>query len=166
MTLTPTAPPAPAPRLADPGPLLSYAYVSVPVRRFPRAELVELLNVSRRNNARIGVTGMLLYKGGVFMQALEGPEAAVRALQERIGRDPRHRSVITVLEDWTEERQFGDWMMGFRDLDDPTVRLTPGYSEFLNVALTGEEFAGQPSRARRLLVAFKLGMCRAPWPGE
>ena len=163
MNTTPILSPSPTP--ADPSPLLSYAYVSAPVRAFPRAELVDLLAISRRNNARIGVTGMLLYKGGNFMQALEGPEDAVRALQERIGRDPRHRYMITVMDTWTDERHFGDWMMGFRDLDDSAQR-PPGYSEFLNVPLTGAEFAGQASRAQRLLLAFKLRLCRAPWPGE
>lgn len=162
----PPVPLTPSSPSTDAGPLLSLAYISVPLRRFPPDELRDLLAISRRNNVRLGITGMLLYKGGNFMQALEGPEASVRALQEKIGRDPRHRSMITVLDTWTDYRQFADWSMGFRDLNGVEAQNLPGYNEFLNVPLTGEEFAGQPSRAQRLLTAFKLRMCRAPWPGE
>ena len=162
-TLT-SAPPQP-PSVVVPGPLLCLAYVSTSVRQFPAPELLALLKTSRRNNARAAVTGMLLYKGKNFMQVLEGPEEAVRAVWGRIAADPRHRHMVTVLDTWVPERKFGDWLMGFHNLDDPEVHSTPGYSEFLNVPLTGEEFAGQPSRAKHLLLAFKLKMFRAPWSG-
>ena len=55
-------------------------YVSSAVRPFSKSELVELLNVTRDNNSRLGVTGMLLYRDGNFMQVLEGGEPVVRAL--------------------------------------------------------------------------------------
>ena len=101
---------------------------------------------------------MLLYKDGNFMQALEGEEGAVRALYERIRVDPRHGGVITLLEDHSEERQFPDWFMGFRDLKAPEERDAPAYSEFLNTPLTGQEFSDEPTRAQKLLLTFKRTM--------
>ncbi len=53
-------------------------YVSSAVRPFSRVDLDDLLATSRANNARVGITGMLLYKDGNFMQVLEGDEEAVR----------------------------------------------------------------------------------------
>ena len=157
--------PPPSPPVAVPGPLLCLAYVSTSVRPIPTPELLALLKTSRRNNARAAVTGMLLHKGKNFMQVLEGSEGAVRAVWTRVAADPRHRHMVTVLDTWTAERQFGDWLMGFHNLDDPEVHSTPGYSEFLNVPLTGKEFASPPARAKHLLLAFKLKMFRAPWSG-
>jgi hypothetical protein len=101
---------------------------------------------------------MLLYKDGNVMQALEGEEGAVRNLYERIGRDPRHRGVQTLLQEPRERRQFPDWSMGFRDLGAGDVHATPGYNEFLNTPLTGREFSSDPSRCQRLLLTFKQSM--------
>ncbi|HKH09805.1 MAG TPA: BLUF domain-containing protein [Rubrobacter sp.] len=133
-------------------------YVSSAVRPFSRPELEDLLATSRDNNARAGVTGMLLYKDGNFMQVIEGEEEAVRALYDKIGNDPRHRGEITLRQDFTEGRQFPDWSMGFRDLQSPEARAIPGYSEFLNTPLTGQEFSGDPTRAQKLLLTFKKTM--------
>jgi len=131
------------------------AYVSSAVRRFTREQLVRLLRKSRANNARDGITGMLLYKDGNFMQVLEGEEPVVVATFERITRDRRHHNLIVLLRREEPERQFPDYLMGFYDLNSPDVHDLPGYSEFLNSPLTGEEFSGDPSRSRRLLLSFK-----------
>ena len=64
-------------------------YASRAVEPFDHDDLVDLLSQSRENNSRDGITGMLVYRDLDFIQILEGPDAAVRALLERIGRDPR-----------------------------------------------------------------------------
>ena len=69
---------------------------------------------------------MLLYKDGNFMQALEGPDDAVRALFATIRSDERHRGVILLLEQQIEQRSFSDWTMGFQNLSDPSLRDVPG----------------------------------------
>ncbi|MEP7187723.1 MAG: BLUF domain-containing protein, partial [Roseiflexaceae bacterium] len=56
------------------------SYASVAVTPFTSAALQALLLTSRRNNMQLGITGMLLYKDGEFMQVLEGEQAAVQAL--------------------------------------------------------------------------------------
>jgi hypothetical protein len=117
-----------------------------------------VLAVSHQRNAVEGITGMLLYKDGNVMQVLEGEEAAVLKLYAKIGRDPRHRGLMTLLRRPVEDRQFPGWTMGFRDLRADGVAATPGYSEFLNTALTGQEFTSDPSRCQRLLMTFKKSM--------
>jgi hypothetical protein len=133
-------------------------YVSSAIRLLSGEDLRALLATCRKNNSELGVTGMLLYKDGNFMQALEGDEEAVRGLYARIEADPRHGGEIVLQQGSAERRQFPDWSMGFRDLDSPEVRSTPGYSEFLNAPLTGQEFSGNPSRAQKLLLTFKRTM--------
>ncbi len=60
--------------------MLSLIYVSSSTRAFSDADLVALLEQSQEKNARLDITGMLLYKDGNFMQVLEGPDDAVRQL--------------------------------------------------------------------------------------
>jgi hypothetical protein len=133
-------------------------YVSSATRPFSGQDLRVLLKTCRKNNAELGVTGMLLYKDGNFMQVLEGDEGAVRGLYARIAADTRHGGEITLQQGLAEGRQFPDWFMGFRDLNSPEDRATQGYSEFLNAPLTGRGFSGDPSRAQKLLLTFKRTM--------
>ena len=137
--------------------MFSLVYVSTAAERVSKAELLDILARSRAANAEAGITGMLLYKDGSFMQVLEGEEAAVRDLYARIRRDPRHLGIVTLVEGEREERSFGDWSMGFQDLGAPEARKVPGYSEFLDIPLTAEEFSKDPAQSERLLWAFKRG---------
>ena len=138
--------------------MISLIYVSSAVEPFSKEELLTLLETSRRNNALLNVTGMLLYKDGNFMQVIEGEEPAIRKLHTKISLNPRHDGLITLLETPIERRQFTEWSMGFKDLSDPSLRETPGYSEFLTTPLTSPEFSANPSRAQKLLLTFKQRM--------
>lgn len=132
-------------------------YVSVAAEKASKDDLLEILARSRTKNAEVGITGMLLYKDGNYMQVLEGEEKAVRDLYARIRRDPRHLGIVTLVEGRRDNRCFGDWSMGFQDLSSPEARDVPGYSEFLNTPLTAEEFSSDPGQCERLLWAFKRG---------
>jgi hypothetical protein len=87
-------------------------YISTARNPMTPGELDTLLKVSRRNNAVVAVTGLLVVGGRRFLQALEGPEAAVRATYERIGRDPRHYAVVKLADGPIAERAFAGWSMG------------------------------------------------------
>jgi hypothetical protein len=137
--------------------MIELVYVSSAVRPFTPEELAALLEKSRRNNAHAEISGMLLYKDGNFMQALEGPERAVDALRAKIAEDPRHRGMLTLLRRAITERSFAAWAMAFHDLNLSGDGAPPGYSEFLNTPLTREEFV-DPSRCQKLLLTFKRSM--------
>ena len=138
--------------------MFSLIYASSAVAEFSPSELVDLLKSCHESNAKLGVTGMLLYKDGNFMQAIEGDEDVVRDLYARISLDPRHRGMMTLLAESVPERQFPDWSMGFRDLNAPEARSIPGYSEFLNTPLTDTVFSSDPARCQKLLTTFKRTM--------
>ncbi len=97
--------------------MIYLVYVSTATTLLSDEELGDILHVSRRNNEAADITGMLLYRNGNFIQTLEGPPQAVRETYERIFRDPRHKSVIKILERPTEVRNFAGWSMGFRNAD-------------------------------------------------
>jgi hypothetical protein len=135
--------------------LFCIAYVSTASKLFGPAELREMLKESNKHNKEAGVTGMLLYKDGQFMQVLEGEAEAVTETFSRISKDSRHHGIKVLLKGAVQERRFPGWSMAFRDLNLPDHQDVPGYSEFLNTPLTGKEFAGNPDRCEKLLLAFK-----------
>ena len=140
--------------------MLTLVYVSTATMEFSDTQLVDLLCLCRKRNEAELITGLLLYKDGNFIQALEGPDEAVRSKFSAICRDARHRGIITLLEKPIQERRFADWSMGFRNLNDPGLRDTPGYSEFLNEPFTSDSFRADPSRAMHLLGIFRRNMSR------
>jgi hypothetical protein len=134
--------------------VLSIVYVSSAVSPFTDEALAELLAQSRVNNSAAGLTGMLLYRDGQFMQALEGDDTTVRALYEIVAADPRHEGVRTLLEEQIDERRFPEWSMGFRALTESGIREIPGYSAFFQERSNPADW-GTPSRSRMLLEWFR-----------
>jgi lipopolysaccharide biosynthesis regulator YciM len=118
-------------------------------------DLNDILSTARNRNAQVNVTGMLLYHDGNFMQALEGPEAAVMVLYERIQKDPRHKAVTTLMKRPCLERQFSEWEMGFRNMTTRNLAAMPGYSHFLTYGALSESAAD--SIASEFLLTFKQG---------
>lgn len=131
------------------------AYLSSATRPFSQAELIELLTRSREKNSRLGITGLLLYRGGNFMQVLEGEERAVLELYDTIRRDSRHYGQFILDQGHCDERQFSDWSMGFQNLSDQAVQTIPGFSPFMNIRLSVEEFQADPGLCWGLLDLFR-----------
>lgn len=138
--------------------MFSLVYVSSAIKPFTRPQLLQLLAQSRAANERHGITGMLLYKNGNFMQVLEGEELAVRRVHKQIGKDIRHRGMLVLLRRHQQARDFADWSMGFCDLGSVQSPPLPGYSEFMNVDLMDAHFFSDPSNAQKLLLTFKTAM--------
>ena len=96
-------------------PISRFFYVSVRTDPDDLAATQHILQISRRNNRRLDVTGCLLLAGPLFAQVLEGRRDAVVPLVARIAADPRHSEVRVLLEQQTMERQYGEWSMGYFD---------------------------------------------------
>lgn len=75
------------------------------------AELDELLSNARARNHSAGITGMLVYDKGRFLQTLEGPPDAIEAVWSSIKRDPRHRSIEVLSQHIVPTRLFSEWDM-------------------------------------------------------
>lgn len=89
-----------------------------------------ILTQSRRNNAELGITGVLcVCRREVFMQILEGGREEVNRLYATVLRDERHGDVT--LLDYAEiaERRFSGWRMGRVDLDRVNAAIVLKYSE-------------------------------------
>ena len=137
------------------GALYQIVYTSTACESFSRTDLMELLQGSVQRNTRAGITGLLLYYDGTFMQTLEGEEPVVIALFAKISRDPRHHHVIPLIHGPINRRDFFDSAMAFRDLNAPELRELPGYSDFLNTPLNGDLLVPDLSKGQQLLLLFK-----------
>ena len=138
--------------------MIELIYVSAETRPFSSEELAELLQVARANNTELGVTGVLLYLEGSFLQVLEGPEDVVMELFDKIGLDRRHGSVVLIRRSEIETRNFGEWSMGFREVSASEARMLDGYTGVLR----GEPLNVEPDakRLRTIIDSFQQGRWR------
>jgi len=130
-------------------------YISSATQDFSEDDLVDLLNISRRNNILDDVTGMLLYRNGEFMQALEGEKCKVESLYKKISQDSRHNDIVVLARKDLVERVFKNWSMGFENLSGSALTKIEGYSDFIDVAFKDEEFRQQET-AYNLLKKFAI----------
>lgn len=149
----------------DADPELSHViYHSAATEPMSDEALSDLLQEARAKNARMGITGMLLYSEGSFLQVVEGPPTNVEAVIESISRDPRHERMGIIYDEPIPERAFADWSMGFSQFDPNDVDDLEGFTDYLNhphsLANPGD------GRALKLLAAFSQGRWRQRVPQQ
>ncbi len=133
--------------------MLSLTYFSTASAALGKDELLELLAGVRTKNQDLGLTGMLLYADGSFVQTLEGPEQVVEETFARITADRRHREVFVALREEVTQRSYPDWSMGFRELSKAESEAVPGFSDYLETKNLPREPGG--SRAEVFHRAFR-----------
>jgi hypothetical protein len=88
-----------------------------------------ILESARKYNAANGITGILCYGGGLYLQAVEGGRAQVNDLYGHIVRDQRHKDVVLLDYQEITERRFGGWTMGQVNLAKLNTSIVLKYSE-------------------------------------
>ena len=132
-------------------------YASSASKHLSEDELEAILETSRMNNARIDVTGMLLYADGNFLQILEGDKTQVETLYDKITQDARHHSALRILSRFSDERNFAEWSMGYQRID-PTSwdQALPGFNRFLEARqIPEDEYQHVSKTVWALLISFK-----------
>ena len=76
---------------------------------------------SGRNDTQ-NVTGLLIYSGNTIVQIIEGEQAAVQAVYDKICRDTRHYDVSILGEGVVARREFPDTPMGFKVVNSESKR--------------------------------------------
>ena len=109
--------------------LVRLMYASRAALPMDQEELNAILRKSQANNPARGITGVLCFSGGLFLQVLEGGRSNVNQLYQHINRDARHTDVLLLAYEEISERRFANWAMGLVNL----ARLNPAvllkYSE-------------------------------------
>lgn len=101
-------------------------YISNAISLLKENELQQLFQQSISNNTQQGITGILLYREGTFLQILEGNEHKIHSLYSTIERDDRHNHVSKILDREITSRLFNNYETGFSTLnnDEDLNRLT------------------------------------------
>ena len=103
------------------------AYLSFATRELkldPSNEIEGILKVARSHNEQKGITGQLVYRGGIFLQLLEGDLNSISNLLGRILLDnSRHENIRILFKQPMVKRVFPDWSMAYRQLDNVAMDL-------------------------------------------
>jgi hypothetical protein len=108
--------------------LVRLLYASRALDTSPDA-IESILHQSRDHNPSTGVTGVLCYGGGIFLQALEGGRMAISELYGHIQRDPRHKDVVLLQYEEISERRFSGWTMGEVNMNRINAAILLKYAE-------------------------------------
>ncbi len=133
--------------------LKQIAYVSSTIGLWTPAMVQQLLAGSRERNAKVGITGILLYRDGNILHIFEGAPGAVDALFSKIEQDQRHSGLIRLYEKSIDSRDFPHWSMGYREVSEQDLREIAGLSDALTAGASLQHL--RPSQARRLIESFK-----------
>ena|ERR1022692_789983 len=136
--------------------LIRIIYASSASSPFELKDLLALLNAARAVNLSLGITGMLVYEKGSFLQILEGASVAVRSLYAHIATDKRHTDVTKLIEEPIDAPSFGDWSMGFVRVAREDLLSIPGCNDFFATGACLSEI--DPGRANIVLEKFREGM--------
>ena len=143
---------------------LVYNSVAVPLD-LPDIALEHILAGARRQNREAGVTGLLLFHGGDFVQLLEGTREAVGHIyHDIIVHDRRHRAVNLCWQQAVETRSFTGWSMGYTSPAALDPAQTPHLEGFLAGGVAALDLSGPASKGRFLLMSIYAQMkSAAPW---
>ncbi len=108
------------------------------------SQLERMLLTARRRNQDIGLTGLLIYSGGHFLQIIEGAPRPLDRLFGRITADRRHRNVQRLSLIPIENRMFSKWSMALLNLDDRRLmdqRIVQNFLAQVHPGVTEAELA-------------------------
>jgi nitrogen-specific signal transduction histidine kinase/CheY-like chemotaxis protein len=138
-------------------PVFCLVYASRAAANFSETDLIDILKVARLENGKTGVTGVLIYHNGYFLQMLEGDFSILNTLfYEHICKDTRHNNIATLFQEYKPKRDFPNWNMGFySDVDATELNLLKGYMN-LNQHPAAQFFNEKLAVVQHLLCQFQF----------
>jgi hypothetical protein len=130
--------------------LWAVSYTSVAARPLSAGDLDALLQDAQAFNQGVGVSGVLCYDGGVFVQYFEGPEAAVRQVYERILASRLHQQLEELSYAPVQARQFDGWHMAFCQLPETVLQALANTGWEADLPVT--RGASEPNRGLSMLL--------------
>jgi len=124
--------------------LIRLLYVSQPIGPVTTYVTSSILEISKANNKKKDITGVLCQGSGLYMQVLEGQRSVINALFSRIMEDKRRKEVELLSMEEINQRRYGHWSMALVQLskNDPMVQMA--HPEF-------DPYSASSSDAMRLI---------------
>ena len=99
-------------------------YVSSSKKGMGLKEIEEMAKKAAKSNSDNGITGIMLFKGGVFLQLLEGEASKINTLFEsKIKKDDRHTNITEIFNIQAKERMFEKWSMAFHEVSELDIKM-------------------------------------------
>lgn len=103
--------------------LCRLTYCSHAIPSLDYQDLNNILEKSQKNNTTLGLTGLLCFGNGMFLQVLEGDRKFLGHTYNRIAKDERHHDTEIIEFVEVDSRMFGEWSMKALDLSDYSKEL-------------------------------------------
>ena len=117
-------------------------------------ELEAILDDARRGNIERGITGVLVYKDGVFLQILEGERGEVEEVMRNIASDSRHGGVKTFFADVALARSFESWHMAYLSPSAEELARWASLEGTVSIDTLVSHVEEDPERFPRILVSI------------
>ena len=102
--------------------------------------LADIVVRSEKNNLESGITGLLFYHNGRFIQVLEGERDSLEGLMSILESDDRHENIQRIVDESIKKRAFQEWSMDSLNLSedstidpDELIRIRDAYKKHLHV---------------------------------
>ena len=136
--------------------LYELLYTSRATNGFKEEELQDILEQSRKNNLRDEISGMLIYYKKSFVQILEGDQAKVLQLYQKISQDPRHQVLEVFNQGKISVRSFENWSMAGKALNNRDLQaLLPDFAPLNQEHLSSHILNSSPSMGKNLFLKLK-----------
>lgn len=104
--------------------LYHFVYCSRAAGSVDDAEVGRIVEAAQRRNLARGITGVLVFGGGIFFQWIEGPAAQMHPLIASLHGDSRHHDIVMLSQSEEErERLYLNWDMEKVEADNIRVVL-------------------------------------------
>ncbi len=104
-------------------------YTSARTKNCSESDIEEILLASRRNNAALNVSGILIHTNDRFLQILEGSKNNITELYEKIQKDDRHAGTSVRFFEPVDKREFGEWNMAHKTMNVQEIQYNTAISD-------------------------------------
>lgn len=143
-------------------PLSQLLYLSRTRLDWTETDLEALTALAQDRNTRDGLTGLLLYGHGHFLQLLEGRRQPLLLTYDRITRDPRHTELRLLLDGPIAKRTFSRWAMGLLNLNSTGEVHLERFTRITQAFPAGAHPMAKNTLAVTLLKEFRMQMALSP----
>lgn len=127
-------------------------YTSVATERMPKSKLYKILVQARGNNRLAGITGLLVFVDGMFLQVLEGEADSVAQILQKINADPRHKDIKVIYQGDTDQRTFSSWQMAYVNPSAKELATWAGLRDTTTLRTTLDALEKEPDRMSSVLL--------------
>ena len=105
------------------------------------SDVKDIIQKAIAHNDAQGITGLMVYNDGNFLQFIEGDDDAVNYLFKRISSDIRHKDILVIFDETIERRAFGNWSSALKEIKELPEQCKTRCSKLMKLSLSNASAA-------------------------